>query len=162
MRRTLLRVLFILVASSALGLAVNHWRRDTDNDGQPRRLPLIAPPKPELLPGDVIALDDAKPLWNSAAGFFLDARAPADYMAGHIAGAFNLPIETFEQQYPQIATMVTFDTPLVTYCDGVECELSHRLALRLRELGYKNVHVLVNGWTVWKQANLPTKLGDKP
>ena len=162
MRQTLLRVLLILVTSSTLGLAVNHWRQDTDDDGHQHSLPLIAPPKPVLQPGDVITLEDAKTLWNGAAGFFLDARAPADYQAGHIAGAFNLPIESFEQQYPQIATMITPDTPLVAYCDGQVCDLSHRLAIKMRELGYKNVHVLVNGWTAWKQANLATNRGEKP
>lgn len=162
MRRTFLRALLILVASVALGLTVNSVRPDTDKTGQPRSLPLVAPPKAPLLPGDQITLADAKDLWSSGAAFFLDARHAADYQAGHIAGAFHVPIDDFELHYPQLVTMLTPDTPLVAYCDGIECELSHRLALKLRELGQRNVRVLVNGWTIWNTAKLPTKTGDKP
>lgn len=161
MRRTLIRALAVVIASSTLGVVVNALRQDTDKDGQPRQLPWVAAPKAPLPAEDQISLEEAKTLWKTGAAFFLDARAPRDYAAGHIAGAFNVPIEAFDEHYPQIATMVTQDTPLVTYCDGLECDLSHRLALRFRKLGYKDVHVLVNGWTVWKRADMPTKTGDK-
>jgi 3-mercaptopyruvate sulfurtransferase SseA len=46
---------------------------------------------------------------------------------------------------------------IITYCDGESCELSHELALFLKEMGFANVRVLVNGWTVWQQAGLPTE-----
>lgn len=48
---------------------------------------------------------------------------------------------------------------IVTYCDGESCDLSHELALFLKEMGFENVRVLVNGWSVWQQAGLPTDAG---
>ena len=44
---------------------------------------------------------------------------------------------------------------IITYCDGESCDLSHELALFLKEMGYDNVRILVNGWTVWQHAGLP-------
>ena len=46
---------------------------------------------------------------------------------------------------------------IVTYCDGENCDLSHDPALFLKEMGFENVRVLVNGWTVWHEAGLPTE-----
>jgi len=154
MLRTLQRALLIAVAGAALGLAVN--------TGSPRRIPVIAPPKTAPQPADFVPLADARQLWQGGAAFFLDARAPADYKAGHIAGAYNLPAEDFDARYPETATMLTPETVIVTYCDGLECDLSHHLTDRLRELGYRNVRILQNGWTAWRQAGLTTATGAKP
>jgi rhodanese-related sulfurtransferase len=53
------------------------------------------------------------------------------------------------------------DAPMIiTYCDGEHCDLSVELALYLKKMAFENVRVLVNGWTVWKQAGLPTESGD--
>jgi len=49
------------------------------------------------------------------------------------------------------------DTLIITYCDGENCDLSHELAIFLRDMGFPNVKVLVNGWTVWQEMNLPVE-----
>jgi rhodanese-related sulfurtransferase len=36
--------------------------------------------------------------------------------------------------------------------------LSHDLALFLKDLGFTRVKVLVNGWTLWKEKNLPVTI----
>ena len=151
MWRTLQRAIIIVVAGVALGLVANAV--------SPRHIPYIAPPKLKLENKDVVTLDEATELWRTGAAFFLDARAPADFNAGHIANAFSVPAESFEEHYANVAPMLAPDSPIVAYCDGPDCELSHRLADRLRQLGYKNVRVLVNGWTVWRGAGLATQTG---
>jgi rhodanese-related sulfurtransferase len=93
---------------------------------------------------------------------FLDARAPADYQAGHIANALSLPAEAFPQHWPQVAPYLATDSRIVCYCDGTECDLSHELARMLREAGYTNVHLLRNGWTEWSRAGYPTSQGPQP
>ncbi len=152
MRRTIQRALIIVVASAALGLLANAV--------SPRGIPYIRPPKPEPAPQDLISLEEAQALWGAAV--FLDARVPAEYAAGHIPHAFNLPAESFEQQYPRVAPLLSPDLPIIVYCDGVECELSHRVADRLRAQKYANVRVLVNGWTVWRTSGMPTETGEHP
>ena len=154
MWRTIQRALLIVLVGGALGLVANAI--------SPRGIPYIARPQPRLQTQDVVPVQEAQELWKSGAVFFLDARAPADYAAGHIANAFNLPVEEFEQRYPAVAAMLTPDSIIVVYCDGQQCDLSHRLMVRLRELGYRHVRVLVNGWTVWQTAGLPAHKGEQP
>jgi len=151
---TLRQAFFIVVAGTALGLAANGL--------SPRRIPFLTPPKAPPRAADVVTLQDAQALWSSGTNFFLDARAPADYQAGHIAGALNLPIDDFDNYYPQVEPMLTPDATIVAYCDGQDCDLSHRLMDRLRELGYHHVRLLVNGWTTWHTAGLPTHAGAQP
>jgi rhodanese-related sulfurtransferase len=154
MRRTFQRVLAILFAGAALGLGANVV--------SPLRIPfLTAPPEPPTAQ-DTVTLMDAEVLWKGGTGFFFDARSPSDYAAGHIAGALNLPVEDFDDHFPQIAPMLTPDMAIVTYCDGQECELSNRLMVRLCELGYHNVRHLINGWTAWHSAGLLTHTGAQP
>ena len=151
MRKSLPRALAIVSLGVVLGLAGNRF--------SPRGIPLITPPKqaPEL--GAFIPIDKAKELWGSGSAVFLDAREPADYEAGHIASALNLPALSFERHFGDIAPMLTPESQVVVYCDGTECELSHRLADSLRQLGFTNVQILFNGWTTWRQAGLPTQQG---
>lgn len=111
---------------------------------------------------ETIPLADAEKLWRTGAGFFLDARRGEDYANGHIAQALNLSAEAFEQQFPAIEPMLTPDSALVVYCDGEQCDLSHDVLRRLQTRGYTRARVLVNGWTVWRRAGLPTTTGNQP
>jgi rhodanese-related sulfurtransferase len=154
MVRTFQRALLILLLGAALGLGFNAF--------SPRRIPYRTPPKVSLLTNDVVSLPVAQQLWTGGAAFFLDARAPADYAAGHIPYAFNLPVEAFAAHWPQVEPLLTREMELVVYCDGAECELSHRLQQQLRQLGYSKVRVLVNGMTVWRKAGLPVTMGETP
>jgi rhodanese-related sulfurtransferase len=147
----LVRALVIVLLAVGLGLVANQV--------SPRGLPLITPPKQAPKAEEFIALQKAKELWGSGTAIFLDAREQADFAAGHIGAAFNLPALAFDQHFASVAPMLTPESPVVVYCDGVECELSHRLTQTLRERGYTNVHMLFNGWTVWKQAGFPTEQG---
>jgi len=151
---TLGHALVIVLGGAVLGLAANA--------GSPLRIALLTPPKAPPHAADVVTLQEAKALWNSGTALFLDARATADYQAGHIAGALSLPIDEFDNHYPQIQPMLTTDTTIVAYCDGLDCDLSHRLIDRLRELDYHNVRLLVNGWTTWHAAGLLTHAGGQP
>ena len=152
MRQIVQRALIIVIGGAALGLAVNLV--------SPRRIPFITPPKATIKPSETIPLEQAKKLWGAA--FFLDARAPADYAAGHISGALNLPAEEFDAHYPQVATLLTPESVIVCYCDGTECDLSKQLSESLHQRGFTNVHILVSGWTSWHGAGYPTSTGEQP
>jgi rhodanese-related sulfurtransferase len=154
MWRTIQRAVLIAVCSAAFGLAFNAL--------SPRGIPYITPPKPPVDPSEFIPLPEAFQAWSSGRAVFLDARAPADYQAGHIANALSLPAEAFPQHWPQVAPYLATDSRIVCYCDGTECDLSHELARMLREAGYTNVHLLRNGWTEWSRAGYPTSQGPQP
>jgi rhodanese-related sulfurtransferase len=147
---SLLRGLIIILLGTGLGFAANQI--------SPRGIPLITPPNQPAL-GEIIDLNHARALWQNGTVLFLDARQPDDYAAGHIGNALNLPALSFDQHFGEIAPLLTPHSELVLYCDGTECDLSHRLADNLRQLGYTNLHILFNGWTVWNQAGLPVTRG---
>ena len=152
MRHALLQAVILVLVGTAMGLLVNAV--------SPKGIPIVQPPKPQLHEQDKISLAGAKELWDSGAAFFLDARALADYAAGHIALARSLPVEHFDQYFPKVATVLSPDSEIVVYCDGDQCDSSHRLMTLLRERGgYTNVRVLVNGWTMWRKAGFPTEKG---
>ena len=154
MRRTIQRALVIVLAGAVLGLAANAV--------SPRRIPYLTPPKAAVQAEDTIALQQAQELWAGGAAFFLVAREPADYAAVHIAGALSLPIEEFNDRFSPVERILTPDATIITYCDGLDCDLSIRLMVRLRELGFHNVHHLVNGWSEWRRAGLATHTGELP
>jgi rhodanese-related sulfurtransferase len=149
MKKSLIRASLIVLLGIGAGLGANQISL--------RRLPLITPAK--AAPAEFIALEQAKLIWQGGAAFFLDAREPADYAAGHIGNAFNLPAQSFTQHFGRIAPMLTPESELILYCDGKDCDLSHRLAATLRQHGYTNIHILFNGWTEWREARLPITPG---
>ena len=130
-----------------------------NNALSPKRIPLITPPKVQPKAEEFLPVTKAHELWSAGTALFLDARNPADYEAGHIGQALNLPVESFAESYARLAPMLSPDSQLIVYCDGTECELSHRLADELHHLGYTNVHMLFNGWTSWRTNGFPVETG---
>ena len=149
MTQTLQRIVLIIVMGGAIGLL--------SNGISPKGIPLVTPPKQAPKAEEFMALNQAHEVWERGAALFLDARNPADFDAGHIGNALNLPVEQFQEFFPKIAPMLAPDAAIVVYCDGTECELSHRLAAELHTVGYTNVHMLFNGWTAWRTAGFPTE-----
>lgn len=144
----------ILIAGAALGLVVNTVR--------PGGIPLLGSWTPAeqvrssgLPDTTVISLDEAQVLFFTQRAIFVDARAEPLYREGHIQGAVNLPWEDFDQRVADFLQQVPRDAVLITYCDGEGCSLSKELAIALLASGYPNVHILVNGWSLWIEANLP-------
>jgi rhodanese-related sulfurtransferase len=150
-----------LVALSAVAaLAVNAQRTD--------RLPIVSD---WSVAGRItteageridISLAEAQRLFAAQAAVFIDARPAADYARGHIRGARSLPWHDVDQKFIEVTQDLEPENPIVTYCDGETCELSHNLALFLKEAGFANTRVLVNGWKLWKQSGLPVELGTLP
>jgi rhodanese-related sulfurtransferase len=85
---------------------------------------------------------------------------PGGIRRGHIGNAFNLPGLRFEAHFAKVASVLSSDSQIIVYCDGTECDLSHRVSERLEQMGFFNVRILTNGWSTWRQAGLPTKKRD--
>ena len=136
-----------------LGLIVNQVRSDS--------IPLLGDWSPEARitlkfgKNILIPFDEAKDKFLTDAAVFIDARTPELYQKGHIQGARNMPIGDFDQLSDRVFMEFPEDTLFVTYCDGEDCTLSAALALKLKEIGFENVRVLHNGWSVWKSHQLP-------
>jgi rhodanese-related sulfurtransferase len=151
------QVLLLMAMAGLLALTVNHWREAP--------LPLIGDWSATALRtgGDdnnlSISLEEARQLFEQKAARFLDARPQSQYENGHISGALSLPMQNATDAFTEIAGQLENTGTLITYCDGESCELSHDLAIFLKDLGFTDVRVLVNGWTVWQEAGLPDTTG---
>ena len=159
-KRAAWQVPVLVILSAAIALAVNALRAD--------RLILVgdwsAAARITTATGESmdISLTEAQKLFSSKAGLFIDARPAEDYSRGHIQGARSLPWGEVDLKFMDATQDLDFETPIVTYCDGETCELSHNLALFLREAGFLNTRVLVNGWKLWQQSGLPVASGTPP
>jgi len=109
--------------------------------------------------GMTVTLDEAKEFFFSGSAVFIDARSEDLYRFGHILGARGVPWEQVESTIDKATGDLAPDTLLITYCDGEGCGLSWELALELINRGFMNVRVLVNGWSLWKEADLPVEAG---
>jgi cytochrome c oxidase cbb3-type subunit 3 len=87
----------------------------------------------------------------------LDARAPSDYLIGHIAGAVSVP---FYDPDPYLASLPK-NAWLVCYCACPHAE-SGQLARKLATSGFAKVTVLDEGFIVWRARNYPTHDGPDP
>ncbi len=156
-RRAIWQVPALMVLSALLAVGVNHWRSDG--------IALVGDWSVDARFADaagdslVVPLEHAGELFKDEAALFLDARPQDQYAQGHIRGALSLPWQEVERYFAEIADRLPDDKTIITYCDGETCDLSHELALFLKEMGFADVRVLVNGWTVWQRAGLPTDEG---
>jgi rhodanese-related sulfurtransferase/DNA-binding transcriptional ArsR family regulator len=84
----------------------------------------------------------------------LDVRPPDEFVAGHVPGALNVPIETLMQRLGELDP----DQQIVAYCRGAYCVLAFEAVAALRARGY-DVRRLVDGFPEWRAAGLPVETG---
>ena len=98
-----------------------------------------------------ISAAELNELMKNGGAQLIDVRTPAEFAAGHVAGARNVPINTLKHTLPTLA--LDPKRPIVAIC-----ATAHRSppAVRLlRAAGYKNAVQLKNGMLSWYAASLP-------
>jgi len=100
-------------------------------------------------------IQEAKALYDSGELLFIDARVEEDYAEGHILEAVSLPVNHFDDLIDDFFSNYSMETAIVTYCSGRECDDSHLLAEYLRDVGYLDVRVFIDGFPAWKEAGFP-------
>jgi len=147
--QALWQIPMILLVAMCIGLVFNHFR----TNGLPPFCPWPpTPPDPDNLNISIIEADQ---LFQQNKAVFLDARPVELYNKGHIKGALSLPWQNVNEQFINVAEKIPEGVAIITYCDGPVCDLSHKLAEFMIENQFEDVHILVNGWTLWKENNLP-------
>jgi rhodanese-related sulfurtransferase len=155
--RAVRQILALVILSAVAAVAVNALRPD--------RLPIVGDwsvaARITSSTGERmdISLNEAEKLFFTNAAVFIDARSEEDYARGHIRNARSLPWQEVDLRFMVVTEALDLEMPIVTYCDGETCELSHQLALFLRDAGFLNTRVLVNGWALWQKAGLPVESG---
>ena len=154
-KQAIWQVPVLILVAGILALSANTLR--------PKSLPLIGAWSIDTRMTSVtgqqldVSLQEIKTQFRNQTAVFLDARSAEDYTRGHIKGARSLPWQDVDQFFIDVTQDLELETPIITYCDGETCKLSHELAVYLIDMGFMNVRVLVNGWSVWQTAGLPVE-----
>lgn len=80
----------------------------------------------------------------------VDARHPEQFDKSKIGDAVNIYpyVENEEQIFDKIFQL-PYDKNIVVYCDGGNCDSSHKLAEYMINLGYEKVYIYIGGWEEW-------------
>lgn len=98
---------------------------------------------------------EAVQLINRDKAVVIDVCSAAEYAAGHVTGARNIPLDSLEQQLSQ--AVKNKSTPLVLVCaSGIR---SRRAVSIAKKLGYEKAVSLSGGMGAWRSANLPVQKG---
>ncbi len=102
--------------------------------------------------GGVVTTAEAVRLLNREKAILIDVCEPAEFAAGHVAGARNIPLAALDghKSLPSNKAL-----PLVLLCQSGS--RSTRAAGMLRKAGYANVQTLSGGLAAWREANLPVE-----
>jgi len=100
--------------------------------------------------GGKVSAAEAVRLINREKGVLIDVCEPAEYAAGHAAGAKNVPLGSLDGAKGLPANKAT---PLIVTCaSGARAS---RAAGLLRKQGYEKAVVLAGGNRAWAEASLP-------
>jgi rhodanese-related sulfurtransferase len=106
---------------------------------------------------------EAKAAWDGKKALFADARAKVEYDQGHIPGAIPLPLGELDKYYELYKGKIKAAKTIITYCHGVGCKLSDKVAQKLyKDKGLKNTGAFFGGWPQWQQHNMPIEVGPEP
>ena len=92
-----------------------------------------------------------KQIDNKTSMVLIDSRPKRKkYDKGHIPSALCIP----DSQFAKLQNQLPADksTPLVFYCGGLKCRLSHKSAKKAIDLGYTRVSVFADGYPAWVAA----------
>ena len=92
-------------------------------------------------------------LINREDGFVIDVREPAEYGAGHVLGAKNIPLARIAAAGADLAKRK--DKPVIVYCETGE--RATKAAGALKQQGYTRVAALSGGMKAWREAGLPVE-----
>jgi rhodanese-related sulfurtransferase len=92
-----------------------------------------------------------KQIDNNTSMVLIDSRPKRKkYDKGHIPTAISIPDSKFAKMQDQLPADKA--TPLVFYCGGLKCRLSHKSAKKAIDLGYTKVKVFADGYPSWVAA----------
>lgn len=88
---------------------------------------------------------------NNPKFLIIDARSSVMFSENHIGNAINIFPYDDEQVYiPKILNLPQ-DRTIIVYCDGGQCDASHKLAEAILNFGYNKVFIYSGGWEEWSQ-----------
>ncbi len=89
---------------------------------------------------------------RSGDAMVIDVRPAAEYHAGHIEGAVNIPLDSLPDRLEELPQ----DQEIVAYCRGPYCMLAFEAVEQLRRHGYR-ARRLEDGFPEWKAELRPVE-----
>jgi rhodanese-related sulfurtransferase len=151
-----------LALAALLGTAVNFLRSEST------RLPWVGDwehhieTKAFRAGVPVVFLTGARERVNNPATVIFDARVPEQFEAGHLPRAHNLPVGAVDQRIGRYASLVTPETSILVYCGGADCSDALELAVKLREIGFKDLTLYPGGYAEWAEYGGTVNTGGEP
>lgn len=103
-----------------------------------------------------ISIEEAITAFEDNQALFVDARHNDEYIISHIENAENFPADNLDSAAMDFLTKYPDkEINIIVYCDGKDCDLSSITYDFLQELGYENINILNNGFTLWKESHMP-------
>ncbi|HYX63551.1 MAG TPA: rhodanese-like domain-containing protein [Burkholderiales bacterium] len=103
--------------------------------------------------GPWVSPTQATQLMNREDAFVIDVREPAEFGAGHVLGARNLPLGRIAAAGADLAKRKS--KPVIVYCEVGN--RSSGAAAALKKQGFERVFNLAGGMKAWQDAGLPVE-----
>lgn len=140
------RIRFAIVAGAALGAASLSACEHTPGGGAPAATATAAAKTaPDISEADLLAMKDAPPL-------LLDVRTPGEFAAGHVPGAWNVPVDDVGSRVDEIRTKAG-GREIVVYCQSGT--RAGRAKKTLEAAGVSDVRHLTGDWAAWSTSGNP-------
>ncbi len=86
----------------------------------------------------------------------VDARPTAEFIKGHVPGAFSLNEQEWEKRLPDLIRAWQPGARIVVYCADERCGRSQAIARWLKhDMGVDGIFVVQGGWNGWLEAHPP-------
>ncbi len=157
--RVFLESVVLIIVAASVGLSLNYsmvmnafsgrnviTTLTTTINGQAQEFPV---------PVDYAELDELL----LAGHLLVDARDPQIYLDGHLPGAISLPLGEVDLLLGDFSARVSYETPLIIYCNGFGCPDSFDLGVRLLAEGYQKVQVYEGGYPEWRDSGRDLEAG---
>lgn len=100
-----------------------------------------------------VSVTEAVQLMNREKAVVIDVCEPAEYAAGHVAGARNVPLGEIAESDKVKGLPANKALPVIVVCaSGAR---AGRAAAALQKLGFERAQPLAGGLKAWREANMP-------
>jgi len=119
----------------------------------------VAPVEKKIQPGEITGVEMGRVFTMQQTGqvLLVDCRPPIFYRLGHLDGAINLPLKSYDalinRRKQSLDAALAARQTIVLYCQNTECPDAYAVAKKLIPLGY-SVSIYKGGWEEWKRAGL--------
>lgn len=166
MKRICVGVLWMLLASGAIGVGLNLVRREPlpwVYDSRARTHLGAAVPEGDgvsLLAPESVTVEVLRAMAKDEV-VVIDARSALFYRRGHIPGALHIDRRFLEREFAYKGARLRElrGRRFIVYCSDANCEDSRVVARELMRLGIRSVGVLEGGWRAWRDAGLGEEKG---